>query len=190
MESTFAFPSSVNPSAVPVRGRAIAALICGFFGAVWFFEGVGFGGHATPLWLTIIAMFAAFFILWPGAQLLELRGLDLLADRARWSTASTGYWTVVVIEWLSCTVAVNWLNHIGRQDLTPQFIGAIVGLHFLPLAKIFRARIYNWTGAAMMLGAAASFLMPDWQTRGLFTSVVSGLALWVTEALILCQDRH
>lgn len=138
----------------------------------------------------MIAMFAAFFILWPGAQFLALRGVDSPADRARWAAASNGYWTVVVVEWLACTIASNWLNYIGRSDLTPQFVGAIVGLHFFPLAKIFRARIYNWTGAAMVLGVLVSFVMPEWHGRSFITCTISGLALWVTATVILCQDRH
>ena len=190
METTLAFPNSMNPSAVPVRGRAIATLICGFFGAVWLYEGLAFGGHATPFWLTVTGMFAAFFILMPTAQLLALRGVDLPADRARWKAASRSYWTVVIIEWVACAVAANWLNYIGHSELTLHAIGAIVGLHFLPLARIFRARIYNWTGVAMMLGVLVSFVMPEWHGRILVTCAASGLALWATAAVILCQDRR
>lgn len=190
METTFALPNAVNPRAVPLRGRAIAALVCGFFGAVWMFEGFGYAGLATPFWLTIIGMFAAFFILWPVAQLFTLRGVNRDADRARWQASSKAYWAVVVIEWLSCTIGANWLSHIGRPELTPHAIGAIVGLHFFPLARIFRARIYNWTASAMVAGVALSFALPGWQARGLFTSVVSGLALWATATTILCHDRR
>lgn len=44
----------------------------------------------------------------------------------------------------------------SRFDLIPQALGVIVGLHYLPLGKIFRAQQYYWTGAVMVAARFAS----------------------------------
>ena len=41
------------------------------------------------------------------------------------------------------------LAHFGRLDLLPQTLGVIIGLHFIPLAKLFRGQLYYWTGGIM-----------------------------------------
>jgi hypothetical protein len=73
--------------------------------------------------------------------------------------------------------------------LVPEAIGVIVGLHFLPLAKIFRARIYNWTGVAMVLGILASLAIPVGSLRNIVACGASGLALWATAAVICVRIR-
>jgi hypothetical protein len=96
----------------------------------------------------------------------------------------------VTIEWLACMVAGNVLNNIGRSDLIPEAIGGIVGLHFLPLAKIFRARIYNWTAVGMVVGVLASFAIPAGYLRNIVACGASGLALWATAAVICVRIRR
>ena len=179
MENTLAVPGVF-------KGRAKGALICGVFGAIWMFEALHFGAIATPVSLTVIALLAVTFIVWPVAK---LRSVRHLADRQNWADVSKAYWTVVTIEWISCVAAANVLANTGRSELIPQFIGAIVGIHFLPLARIFKASIYNWTGAAMVLGAGLSFTAPAGSLRNLAAYGMCGLALWATTIVILCKDK-
>jgi hypothetical protein len=190
MEMTTALPNSLDLSAAPLKGRAIGAVICGIFGSAWMFEALYFGAIATPAWLTVIALCAATFVIWPAAQLVSLRHAAYSsAAGQQWSDVSKAYWITVAIEWLACMVAGNVLSNIGRSDLVPEAIGAIVGIHFLPLAKIFRARIYNWTGVAMVLGVLASLAIPAGSLRNIAACGVSGLALWVTAAVICVRIR-
>jgi hypothetical protein len=189
MATTTALPNSLDFSAAQLKGRAIGALICGIFGAVWMFEALYFGAIATPACLTVIALFAAAFVVWPAAKLVSVRHLAYSAGGGNWASVSKAYWTVVAVEWLACIVAANVLNNTRHGDLTPQFIGGIVGIHFLPLAKIFKAPIYNWTGTAMVLGVLASLAIPAGPVRNIVACGVSGLTLWVTAGVILCQDR-
>jgi hypothetical protein len=190
MEMTTALPNSLDLSAAPLRGRAIGALICGVFGAVWMFEAAYFGAIATPFCLTVIALFAATFVIWPATQLLSLRHAQFSsAAGQQWSDVSKAYWTIVAVEWLACIVAGNVLSNIGRSGLIPQAIGGIVGLHFLPLARIFRARIYNSTGVAMVLGVLASLAIPAGNLRNIVACGACGLALWATATVICVRIR-
>ncbi|MGB6941621.1 MAG: hypothetical protein WBE37_04365 [Bryobacteraceae bacterium] len=190
METTIAVPNTLDFGAAKSKGRAIGALICGLFGAVWMFEALFFGALATPAWLTAIAALAIALIVWPATQLISLRHATYsTAYGQRWTAVSPAYWTIAAIEWVACGVAANWLSRIGRGGLTPQFIGVIVGLHFLPLAKIFKAPIYYWTGAAMVLGSLASLAIPAGHVRNMAAFGVNGISLWATAAVILCQDK-
>lgn len=190
METSIAVTDSPVLSAVAFKGRAIGALICGFFGSCWMLGAVYFGEITNPIVLTALALLAAASVIWPITQLFRVRRLPYSTKGGqRWSDVSRSYWTLVVIEWGACIVVSNWLSRTGRPDLIPQAVGLIVGLHFMPLAKIFRAPIYHWTAAAMVLGVVASFAVPAGDLRNIVASGVCGLALWATEAEILCQDR-
>src|SRR5262249_193702 len=54
---------------------------------------------------------------------------------------------IVAAEW--ALVGVAWLLsfHLGRGDLFPPILTLIVGLHFFPLARLFRLPIYHATAA-------------------------------------------
>lgn len=190
METTIAVPDSPILTTEAFKGRAIGALVCGFFGSCWMLGAVHFGQITNAALLVALALVAVVSVVWPIVQLVRARRLPYSTRGGqRWSDVSKFYWTLVVIEWGACIVASNWLSRIGRPELISQAVGLIVGLHFLPLAKIFRAPIYNWTAAAMVLGVAASFAVAPGDLRNIVASGVCGLALWATEAEILCQDR-
>jgi hypothetical protein len=191
METITALPNSLDFSAAQLKGRAIGALVCGVFGTVWMLQAVSLGAITARAWFTAVAILAVIFIWSPLAQLYSLRRAPYAsASGQSWSSISKAYWAIVVVEWVACTVAMNWLNYVHRLDLWPQFIGLIVGLHFLPLAKVFKAPIYCWTGAVMTLGVLASLAIPVGEVRNLVACGISGLSLWATEAVILWQYKH
>jgi hypothetical protein len=189
-QATSTISGPLNFSAGSLKGHARGALICGFFGAVFMFEALYYGRIATPVWLTIIAIFTVAFVAWPVIRLHSLRHLAYsAADRQRWAAIAVPYWIDFAVEWLLCAVAANWLSRIHRWDLIPQFLGVIIGLHFLPLAKMFKAPIYYATGAAMVLGALVSLAIPAGHVRNIAACGVLGLSLWVTAAVNLCRYR-
>jgi hypothetical protein len=191
METTTAIPNTQLFSSAPFKGRAIGALVCGAFGTVWMLQAVFLGAVTSRVWLTSIAILAAILVFYPLAQLHSLRRVPYASARGQgWSAVSKAYWTIVVIEWVACTVAVNWLNYAHRPDLWPQLIGLIVGLHFFPLAKVFKAPIYCGTAVVMTLGALTSLAIPLGEVRNLVVCSISGLSLWATEAVILWQYKH
>ncbi len=190
METTMAVPNPLAVSVPAMKGRAIGTLICAAFGGVWMLQGLYFGQIATPVWLTVVTLLTVMLVGWPVTKLVSLRGLTYPSDGGqRWAKISKTYWSIVAVEWISCSVAVNLLYRIGRPDLTPQAIGVIVGLHFLPLAKIFRVPVYYWTGAAMTLGVLAALAIPAGDVRNLAGWSAGGLSLWVTAAAMMCQDK-
>lgn len=189
METTMAIPTIPNSNA-RMKGRARGALICGVFGNVFMLEAAFFGAITNLVWLAVIALSAVALVFWPATEVRSRRHLaPSPADRQYWAAVSTLFWIDCGLEWVACAAACMWLADIRRFDLIPHFLGVIIGVHFLPLAKIFRMPIYNWTGAAMVLGVLATLAIPAGQVRDFAANAVNGLTLWVTAVVILCQDR-
>lgn len=189
METILAMPATPYASAAWLRGRLVGALVCGFFGAVWMFEALYFGNIATAASLVLISACALAFIAWPVARIRSFpRVTRSPADRERWASLAPTYWSIVAIEWLLSAVAVNWLVHMHRYPLIPQALGVIIGVHFLPLARLFKMPLYYATGIVMVLGVLASLAIPASPLRNLVACGVDGLSLWATAAVIFCQD--
>lgn len=190
METIIATPHPVNLGASLLRARATGALVCGAFGGGWMFLGLRTGGIDTHTWFAATALCAAGFVLWPVTRLFSLRHLPSTpAGRKLWPSVSKAFWGIVAIELLALNLATSWLRQNGHANLIPQLMGVVVGLHFLPLAKIFKAPIYYWTGTAMTLGVLVSLAVPAEHLRTIVACSLSGVSLWATSTAILCQDK-
>ncbi len=189
MEMTCTMPATPRFGAGFLKGRMRGALICGFFGAVWMYEALYFGNIATPVWLATISILTVTLVAWPVVRLRVYRHMTLSsADRAFWASIAKPYWINFAIEWLLCSVAACWLSLYQRYDLIPHFLGVIIGLHFLPLGKLFKVPLYYWTGAVMVVGVLATLTMPAGYVRNIAACGIDGLALWATAAVLLYQD--
>jgi hypothetical protein len=64
-------------------------------------------------------------------------------------------------------------------------ITAIVGIHFFPLAKLFRYPLHNLTGAVLVVWASATVLLiPTDHLQGV-TALGTGILLWASAAITL-----
>ena len=84
--------------------------------------------------------------------------------------------------------AVVALAHFGRYALIPQLLGVIIGLHFLPLARILSAARYYIMGTTIILCVLASILVPEGSIRNVIACAGIGLPMWITAVVILSQD--
>jgi hypothetical protein len=80
------------------------------------------------------------------------------------------------------------LGHFHRPDLFGQWIGAIVGIHFIPLGKLFKLPLYYWTGAAISLAAFGSLLISSSALSSAMCAGGTGMALWITAAVTLSKN--
>jgi hypothetical protein len=106
-------------------------------------------------------------------------------DRQHWRAFRKLFWIDTGIEWGLAAVAAFVLVRFGRYDLILQVFGVIIGLHFLPLAKVFRTSRYYKMGAVMVVGALASLLIPRGDIRDIVGCAVIGLTLWISGIIIL-----
>ncbi len=88
------------------------------------------------------------------------------------------YLLIVLIEVLAIFLALILANRLHRADLAPDWSAMIVGLHFLPLAKIFRAPRLFVLGILMMLWCALSWALFRSNTIAISASLGTGILLW------------
>jgi hypothetical protein len=105
---------------------------------------------------------------------------------------STGkmFGVVFSTEFILIGLAASILIPKGLYNLLVPIISIIVGVHFFPLAGLFKARIYNITGAAAVIVGLASFLVHTEPARQDFVGFSMGLILWLTATYSFIHARR
>jgi hypothetical protein len=179
---------------VRMRGRAVGAIVCAGFGAYalyWWTEATindaTLGGRG--LWLGAIAVAAAVLVVWAIANLVALRHEPrVVLDKRVARFYRIGYAIIVAIEGAAISVGGPILGHFHRPELFGQWIGAVVGIHFFPLGKLFKIPLYYWTGAAISLAAFGSLFISASSLSSALCAGGTGAALWITAAVILSKN--
>lgn len=171
-----------------LTGASIGALVCAVFGSSWMFWGAAWSGSHPQMWYFYALDGISLAII--GIAIVGIRRAFRATssqpkDMPSWRPPRGRYWIITGTEWALVVTAAIWLSRIGRSDLVPQVCGVIVGLHFFPLARIFRAPIYYGTGAAMIVGEAASLMLSRGYGRNILACGAVGLALWATALIVL-----
>jgi hypothetical protein len=173
-------------SAGQLKARARSGLICALFGSVWMYWAVVFSGHSTPAWFSTVTLPAIALTAWAIFRIRAFRHLiSSPADLKHWKAFRKFLWIDSAIEWGLAGVGTFLLSRFGRFDLIPQLFGVIIGLHFLPFARLFRLSHYYWVGGIMIVGEAGSFLIPRGGARNIVGCAAIGFTLWVTGVIIL-----
>lgn len=179
---------SITPSAV--RGGGIGIIVCAIFAALWTnWAGPLLSGLPRPYgW-------AAAFVAAATSGTLLVAGVAMVRRGRRLSLATgagdsapramrRGFILVLVGEIVALNAAAYLLiSHHAVQYLASA-VAVVVGLHFLPLAKLFRAPHFFATAAVMTLaGVLAAVAMaagsPAVATAGT-ANLVCAVALWGT----------
>lgn len=180
-QTTSAISRAHNVGAFQSRVSARGALIRAFAGSTLMYWAVVLSSNPTPLRFSILAVPTVGLIAWAILRVRVTRNLPSSADElAHWRAVRKFYWLDVGLEWALIAFAVLALARFGRFDLMPQTLGVIIGLHYLPLGKIFRSQEYYWTGAVMVAAALGSLLIRPGHIRNVVGCASVGLILWAT----------
>ena len=138
-----------------LSGGASALALGGFF---WY--GVSFGVATTRLGWVVWGLSTAFqlgmtgVILWAAGRLRRASGFGLADLRAghelqQAQTRRTirALWLIVLGQAMLITLVVWWTMREGSVNRVFPLIGLIVSLHFFPLARLFRIRVYYFLAA-------------------------------------------
>jgi len=175
---------------VRMRGRAVGAIVCAGFGAyaLYWWTQAAIQGERRP-WFGAIAAFTAILVVWGIANLATLRHAPRVAlDKRLVRFYRIGYVLIVAIEGAAISVGGPILGHFHRPDLFGQWVGAVVGIHFFPLGKLFKIPLYYGTGAAISLAAFGSLLISPIPLRSAISAGGTGMALWITAVVILRKN--
>ncbi len=175
---------------VRMRGRAVGAMVCAGFGAYalywWVQDAIQVG--QIP-WFGAIAVVTAILVVWAIANLVALRHQPRIAlDKSLIRFYRIGYALIVATEGAAISVGGPILSHFHRPGLFGQWIGAVVGIHFFPLGKLFKIPLYYWTGAAISLAAFGSLLISASAVSSALCAGGTGIALWMTAVVILSKN--
>src|ERR1700753_2286716 len=143
-----------------VKGIASGLCMMAFFTLMW--AGIAFGGlHDTAYWF-VLMLFPAFAILFVinGIKLFRLAKyfpkLTSEADLAEEKRMGKWFGIIFGAEGLCIFVGINIVINLGYPDLVIPTIALVVGLHFFPLAKVFKRTIdyylASWATLIAILG--------------------------------------
>jgi len=175
---------------VRMRGRAVGAIVCAGFGAYalyWWVEAVI--EAERRLWFGGIVVVTAILVVCAITNLVALRHEPrVVLDRRLTRFYRIGYALIVATEGAAISVGGPILGHFHRPELYGQWIGAVVGIHFFPLGKLFKIPLYYWTGAAISLAAFGSLFVSASSLSSAICGGGTGVALWATAVVILSKN--
>lgn len=171
-------------------GRAVGQMFFSGFGTLWI---TGWclqrRGMDWPM-LALIVMAGGTLFLWALCDFRVYRqhvntSANPVADKAR----QRAFGRINLVQWLTIFAAIVALNAAGRPEwITPAVI-LIVGLHFFPLARLFRAPRHYAIGTALVVVALAYPWMADGGPDYPSGELATGAILWIGALYGFLHDR-
>lgn len=172
------------------RGRTVGAIVLAGFGAYsmywWTLAAIQTGRQR---WFYAIAAITAILLVWSIAQLVIFRHMPKHdSDKRRRRFYAIRFGAILATEVAAIFFGGPVLGHFHRKDLIPQWIDVVVGIHFLPLGKLFKSPLYYVTAVAILLSSLGSLLIPPGSLRLATNAGGTALALWITGLIILSKN--
>jgi hypothetical protein len=182
-----------------VLGSASGAIMGTVFGGLWLGLNLFFANALS--WLRgpafavcLVAFTVGLLGLYAASVYLIRRSRKLLAQaptQRRWAAVSRkGFLWAVVGETVGIAVLITVCGWLQFYALIEVGIALVVGLHFFPLARIFRARGYYAMGAAITVWCIASVVLFRAQKMDVAAGIGTGAILWLTAAYNLDRSRR
>ena len=168
------------------------AIILTLFAAFWAIAALA-NWATRPNW-TIPAAIATTIALLAASvsRISATRGMKSLDDpvaEARGKRAGMWFGIIFGLEGGLIFLCSLLLAHEGLDVWIPIAIALIVGVHFIPLARVFEVPLYYGTGALCVVGVLGSAFIGDSGLRVLFAGLTMAVVLWGTVVLILFRAR-
>jgi hypothetical protein len=186
-------PNSQNSKSI--RGMLIGCAVMFGFGILWIVVGLS-GGRFSPGWVRIgLAAAGAVLAAWIGLFAIRyIRGHQRAAPASPEQAMlarriGQRFGRINAVQWGSIIAAIIALNVIHRTGFIAPAIAVIVGIHFLPLAALFRQPSYYATGTLGCIIGAIGFLMADDAARLSVVGLSFGLLLWLTTIAVLVKSQ-
>jgi hypothetical protein len=162
------------------------------FGMGWLGWGLGTAHAFTP---TVIIFFDVFGILLLGYSIYFIRkGRSLRRNYAASSNALTQrmskqFIVLVALECMAIAILGSIAYAFHRPDLAPVLAATVVGLHFLPLGKIFRQGRYYFWGTAITFWCVVCAILFRSNSLVAWSNIGTGALLWANCAHGLLRAR-
>jgi hypothetical protein len=185
----------MNPSlqAEAVIGAGRSALIGAMFGAGWLGWGLGsaraFNGFTAPTFgfLALFLFAGSIYFIHKGSL---LRIKYPAVDDSKRQTVRKWFLFIVLMEALAIALVSTLAYRLHRADLAANWCAMIVGLHFLPLAKIFRAPQLIVRGILITVWCVFCWALFRSNALVISTSIGTGILLWGSCVFSLLRARR
>lgn len=180
-----------GPGQADLGGRSAGVVVCAVMGFTWAASALGVlpvpaavSGLAASVAITAALLVGAHRLRPSSAALPEApsAGDDAGNVRRRFNL-------IVLAEVVGIAAIITVLSRMGHSEWIAASICAAVGLHFVPLARLFRVRLYDATAAALCVAGGATFALGAAGAPASVWQLVPGfgaaLTLWVTGARLL-----
>ena len=164
-------------------GRGMAAIITTAFGSIWLPWGFSvLQGLPAAVWVgyfSVAAALMAFAVIAVrrGRKMMRVHG-GLRNDF--WQKRRKAFGIVTLLEVVGCIIVVVLANVFRRPDWVAVGISLVVGLHFLPLGRIFGFASYYWVGTLIVVWDILSITaLKSWNLTA-SAAIGTGLILWAT----------
>jgi Family of unknown function (DUF7010) len=184
-------------------GIASGVFFMALFGALWGLMSAGYLSGGVQIAAFVLVGVVTLGLVAAGTAILRhaksLPDSPSPGEAAQDNHISTYFGIIFGVEFGLIAVVAIWLSRIQAAAFIPPAIALIVGIHFFPLARLFRVPGYWITGAllcALALAALVGLLLglpldgtsPDhWS---LFVGMGATLVLWITGGYIAWMGLH
>lgn len=143
-------------------GVAVGLVLMAVFTTAWSANTLGTWPGAAGTVVTALGVLAGVWFAATAVRLLRVRGRASTAttpEEERWRKRSgIAFGWVFTLEAVLVVAAANVLGAVGRPDLVLPAIALVVGLHFYPMARIFRRRVDTWLATVLSAVGLAGLL--------------------------------
>ena len=165
-----------------LKGQAIGVEFMSFFGGVWMFFGMMVRGVLDTTKGALVA--AGIVALVVGAEWVkrQARRYPRVADDP---AVGRAFGWINAAQWAAGFALYFLLAYLHKTDYFLPGLTAIVGLHFLPLAKLFKAPANYAVGILMVAWSAVSIAFVPLEHLPSTAAFGTALILWQTAATTL-----
>jgi hypothetical protein len=178
-----------TPSVESLRGRATGVLFLSGFGVLWLLLGFAAREWLSPL--TVAAVLVGLGALVAGAVALRRRAAVLppstLGPEERRRIGRT-FGLVNAVQWAAIIAVAVVLGRLHLDAYIPAAVTVVVGVHFFPLARLFRFPQHHVTGAALVAWGVVCLLFIPRDVLQSTTGFGTGLILCAASVVTLVRS--
>jgi hypothetical protein len=171
-----------NLTANSLTGRAIGMTFFAGFGGVWMLLGLYAAGQFSVV--SVLMVLSCVMVLLAGAAYLSRRA-ERFPRVANDPAQGRMFGWVNFGQWIAVAIVVIGLGRMRLDHYVINAIALIVGVHFLPLARLFHYALHYVTGALMVVWAVATVWLVPAESLQSVTAMGTGLLLWLSAGATL-----
>ena|ERR1700761_5717994 len=130
---------------IAIQSIATGLIMMAAFTMIWAMMGhFGLAGRDNNIELIVFGLLAVLFVsrsIYFFGQAKKFPASMTAADKERGKKEGKWFGIIFGAEGLGIFIAINIVRNIGHDDLTIPVIALVVGLHFYPLAKVFKRKL-------------------------------------------------